>query len=253
MSAASDDPYAILGLKPGADLVAIERAFRALIKEHHPDRPGGNSTRAAQLNRAYRDLRERVKKRGDVKVREPLAQRQQGRGAARATWIAALFAIVGSAAWVGSVFTPVAGHDSASSVAARLAERVANGAGRTHSDIMDRPLSLAAINSAVLDASRLEALGDDLQLADETRRCHRDLRLAPEITRFDRCIAFDNAVILLKKLDPERQDGVFGQGAVTGRAWASAQTLSRDYFSTDSRLKQIRVRVELMLAASTND
>ena len=49
--------FAALGLPPGADAAAIEQAYKRLIKQHHPDREGGDSTRAAEINRAYRELR----------------------------------------------------------------------------------------------------------------------------------------------------------------------------------------------------
>ena len=49
--------YAALGLEPGADSSAVEQAYKRLIKEHHPDRAGGDDRRAAELNRAYRELR----------------------------------------------------------------------------------------------------------------------------------------------------------------------------------------------------
>src|SRR3954452_23135765 len=49
--------FAALGLDPGADAAAIEQAYKRLIKQHHPDREGGDSTRAAEINRAYRELR----------------------------------------------------------------------------------------------------------------------------------------------------------------------------------------------------
>ncbi len=48
---------AVLGLEPGADAAAIEQAYRRLIKQHHPDRQGGDGSRAAEINRAYRELR----------------------------------------------------------------------------------------------------------------------------------------------------------------------------------------------------
>ena len=38
--------YAALGLEPGADSAAIERAYKRLIKLHHPDRAGRRSARA---------------------------------------------------------------------------------------------------------------------------------------------------------------------------------------------------------------
>ncbi|MFL6800545.1 MAG: DnaJ family molecular chaperone, partial [Sphingomicrobium sp.] len=46
-----------LGLEPGADFAAVERAYKALIKRYHPDRQGGDARRAAEINRAYRELR----------------------------------------------------------------------------------------------------------------------------------------------------------------------------------------------------
>src|SRR4029078_3085994 len=49
--------FAALGLEPGADSAAIEQAYRRLIKRHHPDREGGDARRAAEINRAYRELR----------------------------------------------------------------------------------------------------------------------------------------------------------------------------------------------------
>jgi DnaJ family protein A protein 1 len=51
--------YAVLGLKPGADRDAIEQAYRSLIKRYHPDREGGDGKRAAEINRAYFELRGR--------------------------------------------------------------------------------------------------------------------------------------------------------------------------------------------------
>ena len=49
--------YAALGLEPDADEAEIEQAYKRLIKEHHPDREGGDAARAAEINRAYRELR----------------------------------------------------------------------------------------------------------------------------------------------------------------------------------------------------
>ena len=35
---AADDPWAILGVEPGADAAALRRAYHALVKQYHPDR-----------------------------------------------------------------------------------------------------------------------------------------------------------------------------------------------------------------------
>src|SRR6185503_1559783 len=49
--------YAVLGLEPGADWAAMERAYRELIKVHHPDRSGGDAQRATEIIHAYRELK----------------------------------------------------------------------------------------------------------------------------------------------------------------------------------------------------
>jgi DnaJ-class molecular chaperone len=54
-----NDSYTILGLRPGADRSAIISAYRALAKQHHPDRSGGNAERFHQIRRAYDTLLER--------------------------------------------------------------------------------------------------------------------------------------------------------------------------------------------------
>jgi hypothetical protein len=64
----------------------------------------------------------------------------------------------------------------------------------------------------------------------------------------DRCAAFDDAVVGLQDRDPLRDAGPFAPLAVTGRQWSAASTLSDDYLAIDSRLDQVRLRVELVLA-----
>lgn len=55
--------YATLGLAPGATPEACKRAYRALMREHHPDRHAGDprgqraaSDRAAAITTAYAEL-----------------------------------------------------------------------------------------------------------------------------------------------------------------------------------------------------
>ena len=49
--------YAVLGLRPDASAADVERAYKRLIKAHHPDREGGDAVRASEINRAYQQLR----------------------------------------------------------------------------------------------------------------------------------------------------------------------------------------------------
>ena len=69
--------YDALGLEPGADRAAIEEAYRRLIKLHHPDRSGGDAQRAAEINRAYFELRQ-----APEPERRPTARHRPRRAAA---------------------------------------------------------------------------------------------------------------------------------------------------------------------------
>jgi curved DNA-binding protein CbpA len=51
--------FGVLGLEAGADAASVEQAYKRLIKQHQPDREGGDAVRAAEITRAYRELRDR--------------------------------------------------------------------------------------------------------------------------------------------------------------------------------------------------
>jgi hypothetical protein len=50
--------YATLGLDPGADQAAIREAYRARIKEVHPDTEGGDAAAFREVREAYERLSE---------------------------------------------------------------------------------------------------------------------------------------------------------------------------------------------------
>lgn len=50
------DPHRVLGLKPGASAVEIKRRLRQLAKVFHPDVPGGDADKMAEINDAARAL-----------------------------------------------------------------------------------------------------------------------------------------------------------------------------------------------------
>lgn len=51
--------YAVLGLLPSADAIAIRAVYKALVQRHHPDKPGNNKKSEEylkELNEAYETL-----------------------------------------------------------------------------------------------------------------------------------------------------------------------------------------------------
>lgn len=234
--------YAALGLDPGAERADIERAYKRLIKEHHPDREGGDGTRAAEINRAYRELR-------GPSVKDALEFNDEWLGpAGRRGWRLVLggaaLGLIAGIALAGSLGAPI--QRLWTVPAPPVAASSAAVAGP--SDIMNQPLNLPLIDAAAHEALRVSRSKDEMALTDASRDCHRLLRTEPTIARLDRCAAFDDAVVQLQDRDPLRDRGPFSQLAVTGRQWSAASSLSNDYLAIDSRLDRIRLRVELMLA-----
>lgn len=227
--------YAVLGLEPGADAAAIERAYRRLIKQHHPDRGGGDTARAVELNRAYRELRRAYRMKDEFTLHDRAVADPARRGLMAGAILVAIVVVV-----VAVRLAPNAANFVESSPPSAKAGAAA--------DIMARPLATAAIDAAVVEAVRLSQAGDEMALTERSRTCHSDLRLSPELAKFDRCVAFDDAVVRLQDRDPLRDRGTFSQLSVTGRQWAAAAPLSSNYLATDSRLKQIRVKVDVLLA-----
>jgi hypothetical protein len=226
--------YAALGLEPGADREAVERAYKKLIKQHHPDREGGNSARAAEINRAYRELRRPA-------VREALElDRGEAFGRRPSLWTAvALLAAVASVALVAATawMTP-----DGRLTGARLA------AAERPAETMDQPIATSIVDGEIERAQALSHSGDEMALTAASRECHQELRREPSLNQLDRCAAFDSAVILLQDRDPLRDRGPFSELAVTSRLMRGGSLLSNDYLAIDDRLDQIRLRAELALA-----
>ena len=228
--------FAALGLEPGADRDAIERAYRRLIKHHHPDRAGGDAQRAAEITQAYRELREDRLERDGLIFHDQAALVPAARFGG--PWLVmALVAIVAvGATLIGERSLTVS------------ADKRANVVQRQRAEPMRGPIALAAVDAGVRDALRIARSGDEMTLTSASRACHDRLRDAPSLALLDRCAAFDDAVALLQDRDPLRDRGRFSELAVTGRQWSAAKGLSDDFVAIDGRLDQVRLRVELMLA-----
>jgi hypothetical protein len=234
---------AVLELEPGADTAAIEQAYRRLIKQHHPDRQGGDGGRAAEINRAYRELR------GGKAPIDPL-QFNEDFGAARKRPRWPVAALVAGAA-IGGLLVIIGPSDPLTRTlsAANAHLPIHHGAGaRAAQDPIAEPLHDRVIDNAVGEAVHLFRTKDEMALASASGDCQRRFRASPGTQLLDRCAAFDDAVVGLQDRDPLRDEGPFAPLAVTGRQWSAASALSDDYLAIDSRLDQVRLRVEIALA-----
>ena len=234
---------AVLGLEAGADSAAIEQAYKRLIKQYHPDRDGGDGTRAAEIIHAYRELR------GGKALTDPLQFNDEALAARHPRrWpLAAAFAAAAIAAVlaVGPSVPLTRGFWAAS---AQLPRRHTAIVAAAMPEPMEDRLHVKAIDAAVADALQIFRTKDEFALANASRECQRRFRDNPGTAMLDRCAAFDDAVVGLEDRDPLRDEGPFAPLAVTGRQWSAASSLSDDDLAIDARLDDIRVRVELKLA-----
>jgi curved DNA-binding protein CbpA len=234
--------YAALGLEPDADSAEIERAYKRLIKQHHPDRQGGDPKRAAEINRAYHELR------GEPKLKEPLDFHEDWQLEQRKAhgWLFASLLLGGVVLVLllsQSDLTPMARGNAAEAGRALAQHKV------SLAEPMDQPLHVPEIDASAREALRISRSRDEMALANASGDCHRSLRSKPSLLQLDRCAAFDDAVVQLEDRDPLRDQGPFSELSVTGRLWSGATELSNDAVAIDGRLDRIRMRVELALAS----
>jgi hypothetical protein len=232
-------PYAALGLEPGADAASIERAYKRLIKQFHPDREGGDAKRAAEINRAYRELRNPEPSALDLDDYGGFGRRGS-RWVRAALWLVSvgMLVVIVTGTMQGMTAAPIAGVVTDPRAPKPIAP-----------DLAEDPIAFDAANDAIAQAMRLAGQSDELALAETSRECHRKMRQNPTLAMLDRCAAFDDAVAQLQDRDPWRDRGPFSELAVTGRKMSAATLLSNDYLAIDSRLDRIRLHVELALAA----
>ena len=140
--------YAALGLDADADDATIEQAYRRLIKRHHPDRSGGDTERATELNRAYRELRL------ERNLRDPLDFNEADEPLRRERRVWLLLALALIAASVLLLLRASPSDIPFGSVAMPPPARALAGKG-DEPGTMDRPLDLANIDRAAADAARL--------------------------------------------------------------------------------------------------
>jgi len=236
--------YAALGVEPGADAATIEQAYKRLIKQYHPDRQGGDSARAAEINLAYRQLRQKGALRDSLELNDlPRLRRSGGRGI--------FFFILSLLLLAGTLLLLTDGGRSAASRFLPLPANMPLGkavAKAVRGEPMDKPLYERVIDAAVANALQIARDHDQFALAAASQKCQAEFRARPSLEQLDRCAAFDDAAVQILDRDPLRDRSPFSDLTVTRRQWSAASMLSDDYLAIDSRLSQVSVRVQLALA-----
>ncbi len=248
--------YAALGLEPGADRAAVELAYRDLIKRYHPDRSGGDAVRAAEINRAYFELRGRPV---DMRPVEAVAadrtgsnrRGQRGRHESRREGGVWPVVLIVSGLLIIVERERIAAEASSWIDSLKLQTQPLSGGRRKavpiDSAALDGPLDEITIARSIEQAVGIAARGDEHALADRSRECHRRMRVDPDLEQLDRCAAFDDAVAALDDRDPMNDAGVFSASAITARQMTAASLLSGDYLAIERRLDRIRTVVQLTL------
>lgn len=231
--------YAVLGLAEDADDAAIERAYRRLIKQYHPDR-GGDAARATEINRAYRELRI------ERNLRDPLDfnEADQAYRTERSAWVLLALVLIVASMLLLFRAAPFAAPVQRPGMPAMPKSGTRKPAPH---GVMDQSLNVADVDRAAVTANRLRRTSDEMSLSGRSRACHQQLRSRPTIAQFDRCAAFDLAVVQLQDRDPLRDQGPFSELAVTGRMRSAAALLSDDSVAIDARLDRIRKQVDRAL------
>lgn len=247
--------YAELGLSPDADRGAVDRAYRALMKLHHPDR-GGDPMRAAAINRAYAEItRPGVPPRvaappdlADAMFERRVTGRRPARGAQGTRkgrmWVVLLVAVAGAITWLQwdglaqtalelrwRYFPTVVTDENNSPDALRSVESSDSVDALIHPPTIVRSVASAraAITNGGLDAA-----------SDASSRCYHGLANAPSFAALDGCLAFDDAVMLIAGSGAADKRG-FGAVALTARQLAAGRALGGDYAGIEERLDRIRL------------
>ena len=248
----------MLGLRPGAGRDQVDQAYRRLIKRYHPDAAGGDANRAAEINRAYSELRSRARAAVRPQPRPAAPMPRAVHSTSASKWRVPLFAAAAAAA-IGVVATSATITENDGWPGVLTADSIA-GLADTRRDRsaaqdlrLEIPLSTGLIESSVTNAKRLLEANDPVLAAEFSRECLNRLSAKPSVPLFDSCAAYDEAIALLSAGHPVFEAGAFNPLAVTARQVGAARLLSANDFEAESRLQQIRSRVQIVLLPGIPD
>jgi hypothetical protein len=240
--------YAILGLRPGAGRAEVNDAYRKLMKRYHPDRPGGDANRAAEINRAYTLLRRRLGEPVRVPVAVPVRRRAGPPRFRKLGWLVTIL-IVGAAAALENLD---ANHAPARAEFLRSPQwtspaRVDDKGGEYEAELasFDMPVQPRIVSRSIADAVKFHSTGDLAGASAYSRDCQISLRQERNLGWFDACAAFDEAMLALYGDSDQPDSSPFNESAVVTREISAARMLSDDTLGADSHLHQIRSQVDM--------
>lgn len=237
-------PYTVLGLRPGADRLAVDEAYRHLMKRHHPDLPSGDADQAAEINRAYALLKGKLAPapRSLLLLDRTGARRERSR---RRGHLVGLVLIASAALVMLAVPEPAGAPKTAARPVMGDQPTEAQRLGPDTLDLNAIP-DEDAVASAVAAARRLQRDGLIANSAEFSRSCDEDLRMAKSPALLDHCVAFDTATALL---GGDQAGARFRTEDMAARHMRAAMRVSNDPVLAEERVGSVRRSVERMLAA----
>jgi hypothetical protein len=240
--------YEILGIQPDADREEIDRSYRRLLKQFHPDRPGGDRAKTEQIIAAYRSLSMRPS------ASDEIAFDEQPAGAGKPPyWQIAGLCVAIALLLVALLAGPVDPDFASRLRAIDLSGKTADMADDRGAADFDSRVDATLVAEVSATARREYAALDEDALGDVSRACHRRFVRSPELSLLDSCVAYDLAIIRLQDRDPAADRGPFRESAIVRRHWADAAMLTRNVYAIDARLDRLRIMVELALAPTMSE
>ncbi len=235
------DAYATLGLRPGAARAQVNDAYRRLMKMHHPDRPGGDAGRAAEITHAYSLIRRRLGEPVRVPIVAPVRRRRR-RFTLRdggSLFVLILVAAAGLAALQRRDVPRSVSYTA--SVLPSQSDR-SSFAGAPDLAGLDQPVQPQVVNTAVSQAIRFHFADDDAGASAFSSDCQKAFRRKPNVSWFDACAAFDEAMLTL---GTDNSD--FSEPAVMVREVSAATLISDSSLEADAHLHQVRSLVDMQI------